>query len=172
MHVTKRSKLIYKSKWLNIYEDFVYKNNGKTARFSRFEIPDIVIIVPIFKDGSVLMLKSFRHGVGKMIFDLPGGFVENNESFLTSAKRELLEETGYTCSSLKEKGWFYSTPSRSKQKFHVFIARGLKRVTSQKLDEFEYIRLVKITEKQLVKKLKDGKINHGHVLASLMLTGF
>jgi len=155
-----------------VYEDFVQKENGKTARFSRFEIPDVVIIIPIFNDDSVLMIKSYRHGIGKEILDLPGGFVENNETYKKSAKRELLEETGYTCSIITSRGWFYSSPSRSKQKFHIFIARGLKLVTNQKLDEFEYIKVTKVSKKQLAKKIRDGQIKHGHVLAALMLIDF
>ncbi|MGA9153198.1 MAG: NUDIX domain-containing protein [Candidatus Nitrosopolaris sp.] len=63
--------------------------------FNRITVCDTAIVIPLFKDGSLLMVENYRHGVGTDLLELPGGFI--NEVPLGAARRELIEETGYTC---------------------------------------------------------------------------
>ena len=60
------------------------------------------MVIPLFKDGSLLMVENYRHGVGTDLLELPGGFINEDEVPLGAARRELIEETGYTCNEVEE----------------------------------------------------------------------
>ncbi|MGI0073098.1 MAG: NUDIX hydrolase [Nitrosotalea sp.] len=171
MFSTKKTKRVYRSKWLTVYEDLVQGKNGKLDTFNRIRSHDFVEIVPILKDGSVLMVKNFRYGARAEILELPAGHIEKNEKPRTCAKRELLEETGYTCSSLISKGWLYSWPARSNQKAYVFVARGLEPTFNQSLDDFEYIKIAKVPRNQVARKMRNGQIKNPYAIAALTLAG-
>ena len=172
MYHTVSSKLVYQSKWLKLYEDLVENRRGGISKFNRITFHNFVEIVPILNDGSILMIKIYRYGAKKDLLELPAGYIEDNETPMKSAKRELLEETGYSCRSMKAKGWYYYIPSRSKQKVYVFVARGLKLISSLQLDEFENISVVKLSKKQIQRKMRSGQIKNSSVIAALMLAGF
>ncbi len=172
MIFTVKSKLVYGNKWVKLYEDLVKNKDGKLASFIRLGFHDVVEVVPIFGDDSVLMVKNYRHGVHQIILELPAGYVEKNETLASSARRELLEETGYSCINLKKMGWYYNMPSRSKQKINVFVARGLKLTAGQNLDDFEDISVIRLSKHQVKKKIKNGEIRNSSVIAALRLAGF
>jgi 8-oxo-dGTP pyrophosphatase MutT (NUDIX family) len=138
MYNTEKSSLVYKSQWMQVYEDSVIynDNNDKNNKiissshsnkiFNRIKVADTVIIIPIFEDGSLLMVEGYRHGAGENLLELPGGFIEENEEPSQAAKRELIEETKHSCDSLELINWFYTWPGRTSQKNYVFVAKGLK----------------------------------------------
>jgi ADP-ribose pyrophosphatase len=176
----KESRIVYKSKWLEVYEDLLsvneiekkgkkngdYTNNIKL--FNKIKTKnDGATIVPVFSDGSLLMIESYRRGVDAVILELPGGLVENNEKPIETARKELLQETGYSCEILESKGWFYTWPSRSNQKVHVFIAKGLDKVSKQKLDATENIKLKIISKDEISLKLKNQEIRSAETISAL-----
>ena len=138
MYNTEKSSLVYKSQWMQVYEDSVIynDNNDKNNKiissshsnkiFNRIKVDDTVIIIPIFEDGSLLMVEGYRHGAGENLLELPGGFIEENEEPSQAAKRELIEETKHSRDSLELINWFYTWPGRTSQKNYVFVAKGLK----------------------------------------------
>jgi 8-oxo-dGTP pyrophosphatase MutT (NUDIX family) len=95
---------------------------------------DTVTIIPVFSDGSLLAIEAYRRGVDEFLLDLPSGLIENNEKPYETAKRELLQETGYSCRTLDDMGWFYTWPSKSNQKSYLFLAKGLEKTSGQNLD--------------------------------------
>lgn len=108
---TRRSNVVYTSEWMTVYEDSVSTGDDVTSKvgmFNRIEVRDTVIVLPVFKDRSLLMVDNYRHGVGRDLLELPGGFIADNEAALDAASRELIEETGYTCNNLKVVNWFYT----------------------------------------------------------------
>jgi 8-oxo-dGTP pyrophosphatase MutT (NUDIX family) len=79
-------------------ENHVIRNVGK---FNRIEVCDAVIVIPLFKAGPLIMVENYRHGVSTDVLELPGGFINENEVCFDVARRELVEETGYTCTKVK-----------------------------------------------------------------------
>jgi 8-oxo-dGTP pyrophosphatase MutT (NUDIX family) len=95
MYTVKRSNPVYKNEWMALYEDLVNnEKKGTTATYNRIIVQDAVIIVPIFADGSLLMVESYRHGTRTNLLELPGGLINEKELPHDAAKRESLEETG------------------------------------------------------------------------------
>ena len=101
--------------------------------------------------GSVLVVRQFRYAAAALCVELPGGVIDEGESPLTAAKRELLEETGYAASEWTSVGRMYANPARQTNSVHIYMARDLTKLTSQSLDEsedieFEFASIAKIHE--------------------------
>ena len=139
----KESRLVYKSEWLEVYEDFISVNKRPEIQqrkkesdnhiklYNKIKMPqDCATIIPIFSDGSILMIESYRHGVNTVILELPsGGLINNKEQPNEAALKELQEETGYACKTLEAKGWYYVWPSKVNQKnlyFYQTIGKGFR----------------------------------------------
>jgi ADP-ribose pyrophosphatase len=155
---------------MTVYEDSVSREDdvsSKVGMFNRIEVRDAVIVVPIYKDGSLLMVENYRHGVGTDLLELPGGFINENEVALEAASRELTEETGYTCNKLKVIYWFYTWPGRTGQKVSVVVARGLKRHFGKNLEEFEHIKVRKLSANKIRRELKVGRIKSAMTISAL-----
>lgn len=166
-----KSKIAYQSKWIKVYEDQVKDKDGNKNIFNRISVCDGVEIVPFLDDGSVIMVNHYRYGAGKYVLELPAGRIERGEPLVSSAKRELVEETGYSCRQMKKIGWYYYLPSRSKQKTHVFVAKGLHFNSKQKLDDLEHIKLVQLSRNQVIQKMRTGQIKNAGTVTSLLLAG-
>ena len=185
MHITEKSSLVYKSQWMQVYEDSVIynDNNDKNNKiisssrhlikiFNRIKVDDTVIIIPIFEDGSLLMIEGYRHGAGENLLEFPGGFIEEKEEPSQAAKRELFEETKHSCDSLELMNWFYTWPGRTAQKNYVFVAKGLKNnndflllgndnnnhhIQSDDENDERDIKIRKISRAQITAELKNGR---------------
>jgi 8-oxo-dGTP pyrophosphatase MutT (NUDIX family) len=186
MYNTQKSTLVYKSPWLQVYEDSVrYKDNNKShsiKTFNRIKVDDTVIIIPIFEDGSLLMVEGYRHGAGDNLLEFPGGFIEENEEPSQAAKRELFEETKHISDSLELINWFYTWPGRTSQKNYVFVAKGLKNkkdlfhennnnndIQADDDDERD-IKIHKLPREQITAELKNGRrIKSSPTISALFL---
>ena len=188
MYNTQKSNLVYKSPWLQVYEDSVrYKDNNSHSIkiFNRIKVDDTVIIIPIFEDGSLLMVEGYRHGAGDNLLEFPGGFIEENEEPSQAAKRELFEETKHSCDSLELMNWFYTWPGRTAQKNYVFVAKGLKNnndflllgndnnnhhIQSDDENDERDIKIRKISRAQITAELKNGRrIKSSPTISALFL---
>lgn len=186
MYNTQKSNLVYKSPWLQVYEDSVsYKGNNNSHSikiFNRIKVDDTVIIIPIFEDGSLLMVEGYRHGAGDNLLEFPGGFIEENEEPSQAAKRELFEETKHSSDSLEFINWFYTWPGRTSQKNYVFVAKGLKNKKDffqgnnnnnndiQANDDERDIKIHKLSREQITAELKNGRrIKSSPTISALFL---
>jgi 8-oxo-dGTP pyrophosphatase MutT (NUDIX family) len=196
MYNTEKSNLVYKSPWLQVYEDSVrYKDNSDNNKnnniisssshsikiFNRIKVDDTVIIIPIFEDGSLLMVEGCRHGAGENLLEFPGGFIEENEEPSQAAKRELFEETKHSSDSLELINWFYTWPGRTSQKNYVFVAKGLKNKKDlsqgnnnnnyiQADDDERDIKIHKLPREQITAELKNGRrIKSSPTISALFL---
>jgi ADP-ribose pyrophosphatase len=179
MYKVKSSKTVYKSQWMIVYEDSVIdEEQGRAGIFNRINVNDAATIVPVFEDGSLLMVENYRHGVNMNLLELPGGLIRGNEvggqqqreqQPSDTAKRELLEETGYTCNTLQYINWFYTWPGRATQRNFVFIAKGLEKIQlKQRLEEFEYIEVCKLGRMQVMEELRNGRIKSAVTISALL----
>ena len=91
----KSSKLVYAGRMLEVREDEVLLPDGNEARREYVVHPGAALILPLFDDDHVLLERQYRYPVGQHLYELPAGKFERDESSLETAKRELLEETGY-----------------------------------------------------------------------------
>jgi ADP-ribose pyrophosphatase len=168
-HITS-SSIKYKSQWMTVYEDLVSKEvDGTIKMFNRIEVLDAVIVVPILEDSSLVMVEIYRHGAGTNLLELPGGFINVNELETDAGRRELLEETGYTCNKVELINWFYTWPGRTAQRNFVVVARGLKKPLGKNLNKFECIKVHKVSGDKIRRELtRGGKIKSAPTISALL----
>lgn len=154
--------------WLRIRKDRVRMPSGlEIPDFYVEELPNWVNIIAITKDGKFLIEEQYRHGIGRVCYELCAGVVEGGESPIEAAKRELLEETGYVSNEWTEFGCYAPNTSGCNNSCYTFIATNIEKVAEPKLDKTEEIRFHLLKEKEITKKMLDGSIVEAVMLAPL-----
>lgn len=99
------------------------------------------VVFALTPDGRVVMVRQFKYGIGRMVLELPAGFIDEGEEPADCAKRELAEETGYVADSIEYVRSFATEPSNSAFQMHLFLARGARKAVAQQLDPTESIEV-------------------------------
>jgi 8-oxo-dGTP pyrophosphatase MutT (NUDIX family) len=130
-------------------------------------LPDWVIAVAVAADGRFILERQYRHAVGRTDYELPGGCVDPGDATLEDAlRRELLEETGYTFSSVEYLCRTSANPSTHNNWAHLYLATGGVRTQEQELDHNEEIEVYLYTIDELRQLLQDnGIVQSMHVTA-------
>ena len=110
--------------FLKIRIDHIELPNGLTFKYDYVDTIGAVLVLPILGD-QIVMIKQYRHAVKREVYDLPGGGVHEGESFEEAARRELLEEAGYTADHMHRLGTFHHAPGCMDSVVHVFAATDL-----------------------------------------------
>jgi 8-oxo-dGTP pyrophosphatase MutT (NUDIX family) len=125
------------------------------------ERPDAAIIFPLTREGEVVLVRQYRPPLERMELGLPAGLVEEGEKPEAAARRELLEETGYSGGEWEQLGSVASSPSLKDNWAYLFLARGVEETSAPDPDEHELVEVVKVP----VGKLRD-LIRAGHIVSS------
>jgi ADP-ribose pyrophosphatase len=168
----------YAGKVFNLVVDRIEYASGNGGIREIAEHPGGAVVVPLFDDGRVILLKQFRYPIKKFIYELPAGKLEFNEDPQYCAARELEEETGYSASSFSQLTSIYTTPGFCDEHLHIFLAQGLNKLDAgQKLEEgeqgllIEVVPLSRAVQMVVNKEIVDGKSIAGIFLAERKLNG-
>ena len=122
------------------------------------EMPESVLVFALMENKEVLMVRQYRHPVRQISLELPGGFVDEGETSLEAAKREIREETGCVFSNYSYLGKVAANPGVLNNFTHIYFADGIIEQGSQQLDRSEEIKIESYPIDELVKMLKEGRI--------------
>ena len=142
--------------------------DGREREYDLVEHGDSVTILPVDDEGNIIFVSQHRLGAGETLLELPAGVLDPGESPLTSARRELREETGKDAREFIKLGGFYLAPGYSDEYMTVFLATGLFNAPLDG-DEDEMINLELIPIINAYQKAREGDIQDGKTLATLIL---
>ncbi len=147
----------YNSKIFSVSLELVKLPNGKRRMISKIIHRGGVVIVPVIDHDTILLIRQYRFVIGKWLYELPAGRIEPNENAMKQARRELLEEAGYSARSMKFAFKSWTTPGMSTELLNYFVATGLEK-RKQHLEPDEFIRVEKVKLADAINMIKTGKI--------------
>ena len=146
-----------KTNILDFYVDEVKWPNNKKLKRALIRHRGVSVIVPILNKKEIIMEKQPRYGANQYLWEVPAGTIEKNESPLDCAKRELIEETGYSGKNWKNCGKYFTVPSYNTAVIHCYATECYNK-ESQKLDDDELIKLKSFTFKEIKRMLSNNII--------------
>ena len=139
---------------------------GKDYDFYVLESRPWVNIIPLTPDNKVVLVRQYRHGIQAPTIEIPGGLVDDGDTPLEAAKRELLEETGYLTDTWISLGSVRPNPAIQNNQCHTFLAKDVFEFGDQKLDETEDIEVLCRPLKDIPGLIQKGTINHALILCA------
>jgi ADP-ribose pyrophosphatase len=141
--------------------------NGNFLDATIFEFRAWANVVALTKNGEVVLVKQYRHGVCEALLEFPGGIVEDGEDPAEGVRRELLEETGYAASEMILVAKVFPNPALQTNTLYCFVARDAERVQEQNLDAGEDIEVHLVPLDELIVMAKRGQFPHALDIAVL-----
>jgi ADP-ribose pyrophosphatase len=133
------------------------------------ERPDAAIVFPLTSEGEVVLVRQYRPPLERMELGLPAGLVEEGEKPEAAARRELLEETGYSGGEWEPLGSVSSSPSLKDNWAYLFLARGVEETSEPDPDEHELVEVVRVSVGDLPGLIRGGEIVSSSGVAAVML---
>ena len=163
-------KLAYQGKILGFYQDTVELPDGSQQTWDFIHHPTGgACVVAVLPNGKILMERQYRPAIGAETLELPAGARQTpDEDPKKTARRELEEETGYTCGRLIFLAEVSSAPSWCDEKTYIYLAANIRPAGNRHLDEAEEIRLEAYTPKQLLAMIRRGEICDAKTVAGIM----
>jgi len=161
------SKQIADCRVFRVRQDIcIREGDGKQSDFFVIENSDWVNIIGLNKANEVILIEQFRHGAEEVILELPGGMVDNGESAEAAAKRELLEETGYSSNRWILLGQSRPNPAIQNNTIFHYLALDCDKTAETSFDEHESITTKMLLLDDVKSLIGQGKIGHSLVIAA------
>lgn len=160
-------RTVFRGKVFSVSTALVREPNGITAPRDVIHHPGSVVILAVDNKKRVLLERQYRHAAGKYLWELPAGRIDSGESALAAAKRELLEETGYTARHWRRLLFYYASPGFLSETMAVYLAQTLiaGRATPE-ADESITVRFFPLGP--LVRAAAHGKLQDGKTISALL----
>ncbi|WP_100407062.1 NUDIX hydrolase [Bacillus solitudinis] len=155
---TVRTTEIFSGKVIDLKVEEVELPNGKKSTREIVKHPGAVAVIPVTKEGKIVLVRQFRKALDKTIIEIPAGKLEKGEEPLECAKRELEEETGYKSESLKFIVSFYTSPGFADELIHLYFTEDLEQGTAN-TDEDEFLDVLEVTIEEAESLIEDQRIH-------------
>ncbi len=163
-----RRLIVFRGRIFTLVKENVTLDNGVTTDVEFIDHPGAAAIIALRPDARVVMLRQYRHALGKTIWEIPAGTLDPPETPLDCAKRELAEETGYQADRWHRLGEITPVPGYSSERIHVFLADRLHGAAGQ-LDDDEIIEVQEVALQETLDMIEEGKISDAKTIAGLFL---
>ena len=147
----------------------VSPRTGAELEFIVLESHDWVAVIALTTEGRLVLIRQYRHGLGEVTVEVPGGLVEPGMSPEEAARAELRQETGYAGGEWAELGHLSVIPAVFTNHLHVFLARGVELAGELQLDDGEDIVTELVSLAEAKRMVASGEIVHAQVVAALYL---
>ena len=171
-----------KGKWKSLCSEYIIKRPWLTARRDKIELPDGRIIpefyvleypewvnvIAITTDGRFVMERQYRYAADSTNYEIPCGVMEQGETPLEAAMRELKEETGYGGGQWRELMCISANPTSMTNMTHCFVATGVEKVSDQHLDATEELEVHLLSQDEVQALLRNNEMIQSLMIAPLL----
>lgn len=161
------STKVFSGRVFDVTVDTVREGN-KTYVREVVHHPGSAVILPAFEDGTIALVKQYRHPAVKYLLELPAGTLNEQERPEEGAARELEEELGLVAERLEKLSEFFVSPGFCEEKMWLFLATDL-RETAQRLEDDEALEIVRLPIERALQMISDGEIEDAKTIIGLML---
>ncbi len=158
---------LFSSKLFKVVRKFVTGRSGRQLERHVILHPGAVAIIPVLDDGRIVLIKQFRIAVDQYLYEFPAGTLEPDEEPRDTARRELIEETGYAPNELLDVATFFPSPGILHETMHMFLARDLVAGPTDREDG-EDIETLALTLEQALEMIDSGEIKDGKTILGLL----
>lgn len=163
-----KSEYLFKRPWLTARRDTCQLPDGRIMdEYYVLEYPTFINVIAITKDDEMVLVRQYRHGLGRTCFELVAGCVEEGEDPMVAAQRELLEETGFSGGEWTETMCYSCNASAMNNLSHSYLAVGVERTDTQHLDANEDIEVYTIPKDEVHQMLLRGDFMQASMIAPL-----
>jgi ADP-ribose pyrophosphatase len=159
--------LVFDGKLLKVHRDTVRLPDGSQGEREYIRHPGAVAVVALFDDGKVLLERQFRYPHRREFIEIPAGKLEPGEPHLDTAKRELLEETGYVAAEWTRLGVIHTAIGYTDEAIEIFLVKKLTQ-KSAKLDVGEFLEVLKLPLEEAIAMIRDGRITDSKTVIGLL----
>lgn len=160
------TETIFQGKLLHVVRDEVKLPNGKTSVREGIKHPGAVVVIPFLDEHTLIMERQYRYYPDEIFYELPAGKTDRGEDFLTTGKRELLEETGYTAQEWTFISHLYPAIGYADEKMAIYAARGLQ-LGAVDRDEDEFLEILEVPISEALEMLRQGRITDAKTMVGL-----
>jgi ADP-ribose pyrophosphatase len=166
--IINKSATLHKGRVFSLVNENYTLENGVTSEMDFIQHPGAAAMVPLLNNQEVVLIKQYRHAIREFIWEIPAGTLDAGESPLNCARRELVEETGYSADGWHQLGTITPLPGCSDERIHIFLASDLK-PAEQQLDDDEILNVYPVAFNDALQMILAGKISDGKTISGLFL---
>lgn len=161
------SEMRFVGRLLRLRVDTVRLANGRLSQREVVEHPGAVAVLPVLSSGELVLVRQYRHAVGRTLLEVPAGTREPDETPEACARRELIEETGYEARVLQELTRFYVSPGWANEELIVYVATGLMRGSAYPAED-ERIAVVPVSPDDVLELVRLRQIADAKTLVAVL----
>lgn len=164
---TLSSEIVFKGEIMNVRVDEIRLRDGRKSTREIIEHGNAVVVVPVDREGNILLVRQYRRGAGKDLLEIPAGCVEPGENPLETVKREMQEEIGYLPDKITSMGGFYASPGYNTEYLYLYLATELVEAKLH-AEDTDSIEVVPVPIKSITDYIKSGKICDAKSVAGIL----
>ncbi len=159
---------LHKGRVFELVSENITLENGVTTDMEFVHHPGATAIVPMLNETEIILIQQYRHTLRDYIWEIPAGTLDPNESPITCAQRELIEETGYSAQNWQQLAEITPVPGYSDERIWIFVASAMEEA-AQNLDEDEILNVHKVRFDEAINMILRGEIQDSKTIAGLFL---
>ena len=164
-----QKELIFRNPWIELYQDKVETRTGKVMDYTWYKSSDVAVIVPFLEKDKLVMIRQYRYPLRKVLLEFPAGHIENSEDAAKTAKRELLEETGYLANKIDYVYTYHPSVSKSRQLVYIFKATDPIEEKANHNGAEDIIRTEIVSVEELKHLIKQRRIESAGTLLAYLI---
>ena len=162
------SETVYDGKLLHVNRDRVRLPDGAITTREYVVHPGAVLMLPMRSDGKLVLVRQYRYPLRRVFLEFPAGKLDPGEDALATARRELVEEAGYTARRWTRLGVIHPLIAYSTEAIELYVAEELEHVGA-KLDEGEFLEVLELSVDEMLDRLDRGEVTDAKTVTAFLL---